>query len=59
MKIIDDGRDLTDELAAAVAFIADNIPAYVVILAHVAARMPRREQLAFIEGNLLVKDKPK
>jgi hypothetical protein len=57
--MVDDGRDLTDELAAAVAFLAENNPGRVVTFAQEVDRMSRPDQLALINGHLMFEDKPK
>ncbi len=48
----DDGRDLTKELAAVVAYLAENNPGHVVLFATIVKGMSRKAQLALIGGDI-------
>jgi hypothetical protein len=48
----DDGRDLTEELAEAIAFLADNNPGFVVLAAQIVGKMGRAGQLALLRGDI-------
>jgi hypothetical protein len=51
MTFADDGSDLTDELAAVIAALAENNPGHVVIFAQTIAKASRQTQLALLAGN--------
>jgi hypothetical protein len=50
-KYPDDGRDLTAELAEAVALLAENNPGHVVIFAQTIGKASRQTQPALLAGN--------
>ena len=54
MSLQDDGRDLTQELAEAIALLSDGNPAMIVLSASFIAKLSRQDQLKFLTGDMTV-----